>query len=159
MPEVARTLDEALALQGADVAAQVVGKGFVEAVGGRSRAAGIDIEVGRRFQPAERIVGEAVGLPLAAAHAPGHLRDVAALLQRAAQATDRAAGRRRGREELIVAQLEVEQVIVFRVLDQRRAAGAGHRGGAGSAQRQAHIDIAIVVLWSPVWAMISSSNL
>ncbi len=92
LPEVARALDEALPLQGGDVAAQVVREGFVEAAGGRCRAAGIDVEIRRRFQAAEGIVGEGVGLPLAPAHPPGHLRDVAALLQRAAQAADRAAG-------------------------------------------------------------------
>ena len=61
LAEGTRALDEALALQRADVAAQVVGKGFVEAVGGGSRAAGIDIEIGRRFQAAEGVVGEGVG--------------------------------------------------------------------------------------------------
>ncbi len=46
LPEVARALDEALPLQGGDVAAQVVREGFVEAAGGRCRAAGIDVESG-----------------------------------------------------------------------------------------------------------------
>ena len=124
LAEGTRALDEALALQRADVAAQVVGKGFVEAVGGGGRAAGIDIEIGRCFQAAEGVVGEGVGLPFAAAHAPGHLRDVAALLQRAAQAADRVS---------LITKSDEEPLWV--ISDSRARgcgeAGAGDCGGAG----------------------------
>jgi len=78
------------------------------------------------------VIGEAIRLPFAPAYAPGKLADVARFLDGAGHATDVAPGSVVG-EELVVAQFEVKQVVVFGVVVAGHGTGCGQRRAATTA--------------------------
>lgn len=115
----------AVAVEGQDIAARVVGQVFSVSIGGVGRAGVGDVGISGILQPVEVVIRQAVTLALAPAYAPDDLADIAVFLYRAAEPA----------LQYIIFQVEVKQVVVVR--GGRRRARIGRR-----ATRQSDIGTA-----------------
>ncbi len=114
------------ALQGLDVAAQVVAQVFVVVVRSTYHGCIRIIVVRGSGESTEVIVAIAVNLGLAPAGAPGNLADVARFLDRTRCSADS--------QQLIVADVHVQEVIGIIVEGSRGRGGVGH--GRGTLRRR-----------------------